>query len=1248
MSTQNRREEEWRHDEGEREENDGAAERRPPPPLPPPTAAAPAQSTPHSLQVGTSDIFPSHLFHESFRKSFLLELDQLCQLAWEISRMDENEVEKKMDECNDDNNSNGLFEKKIESLYTRWNFFDDLYSEHTKCEDLTVFPELNLRVANVTKAYELEHEAEEWLFEEVGGLVKTVWKETNGDEGDAAGTAKEKNDTKTTTSISKNNSDKNDFGKRESIKLVLAKAARGLHATRTMLKAHLAKESAHVLPLLKKHFSEDEQAKMTWSFLEKFPTEKVTGILEWVFGEMMMGEEEREYLENLEMYLRAPSVKTCAEAMALKSKLKKMVEDVSDEEERKRTKERVEKAPILSLLFEKEGGEETNNALETTTANALPNKPPQNRNRRNRHKETASLSSRQKQKKNKKLPIDHIFQFHDALRVELNRMETEILQLPTDGASSSDAKLVREIEGRFVFLQGVYEAHSKSEDNVVFPQLEKKKALVNVSHSYTLDHEHESELFEDMLSLIEKLKKHVNREILKEDERTKRRKGSKKASTTTTTTTTRNTNKSSKKNRKGDDVEEHQEVEVGEAEEDSGTIVRKLQETCVALKVSLETHVKKEEDELWPLFEEHFSIEEQETLVGLIIGQTGAEVLKAMLDWVRRSLDSEEALVMMANMKQATENTRFAKWLNTWMTGEDPEAVRVLGLKKRAAIPEKATEEKEQKWRKIDANNAKRTANKQEEEEEEKRRNDQLQHQQNNNNNHHSDEDEISDATTATNTHVLGGHGVRQVSEYFDTLRKSQSADKLLSTSTSVDNQSEGDDTSKDGNSNQTDTGIFKPGWSDIFKMNQRQLENAIHILNRDDTLAPSRKAYLMQNLLASRWIAGNQKITEDKMELDAMMISGGSKNANNNDDVNTTTNTTSNIGAMQTVSASAEDDSNITNEKKHVSPSMKDAPNFTLRGGGSGDVLSANKKKNLDASSVDQPIVCYACPPTKAGKKVNVAADDGGGGANYKHENCLGCKHYHRKCKIVPVCCNVPFPCRFCHDDNSDHTMDRYNTKEMQCMKCALIQPVAKNCKKCNVEMARYFCKVCNLFDDLQDGRNVYHCPFCNVCRKGKGLGQDFFHCMKCNSCVSLVMGPHECLGKRSSMESECPVCKDFMFDSETPVKTLPCGHLMHTSCFETYTKHYYTCPLCRKSVGDFSVYFRMLDAILADEQKKTQKAEGEDADDDDQEETKAKKQKQKVKCNDCLEVTMADFHFVYHACGKCRSYNTVVEHER
>ncbi len=78
------------------------------------------------------------------------------------------------------------------------------------------------------------------------------------------------------------------------------------------------------------------------------------------------------------------------------------------------------------------------------------------------------------------------------------------------------------------------------------------------------------------------------------------------------------------------------------------------------------------------------------------------------------------------------------------------------------------------------------------------------------------------------------------------------------------------------------------------------------------------------------------------------------------------------------------------------------------------------------------------------------------------------------------------------------------------------------------------------------------------------------------------------------------------------------------------------------------------MLDAILADEQKKMSKtnaAKKEVADNDDEEEEgerrRREKRKQRVKCNDCLEVTMADFHFVYHACGKCRSYNTVVWNE-
>lgn len=40
-----------------------------------------------------------------------------------------------------------------------------------------------------------------------------------------------------------------------------------------------------------------------------------------------------------------------------------------------------------------------------------------------------------------------------------------------------------------------------------------------------------------------------------------------------------------------------------------------------------------EEAELWPLFSEHFSIREQQHLVGIIIGRTGAEVLQVSRAW---------------------------------------------------------------------------------------------------------------------------------------------------------------------------------------------------------------------------------------------------------------------------------------------------------------------------------------------------------------------------------------------------------------------------------------------------------------------------------------------------------------------------------------------------------------------------------------------------------------------------------------
>jgi len=42
----------------------------------------------------------------------------------------------------------------------------------------------------------------------------------------------------------------------------------------------------------------------------------------------------------------------------------------------------------------------------------------------------------------------------------------------------------------------------------------------------------------------------------------------------------------------------------------------------------------------------------------------------------------------------------------------------------------------------------------------------------------------------------------------------------------------------------------FKPGWKDIFRMNQSELESEIRKVSRDSSLDPRRKAYLIQNLM--------------------------------------------------------------------------------------------------------------------------------------------------------------------------------------------------------------------------------------------------------------------------------------------------------------------------------------------------------------------------------------------------------------
>ncbi|KAE8662343.1 Zinc finger protein-related isoform 4 [Hibiscus syriacus] len=220
-------------------------------------------------------------------------------------------------------------------------------------------------------------------------------------------------------------------------------------------------------------------------------------------------------------------------------------------------------------------------------------------------------------------PIDTIFKFHKAIRKDLEYLDVESGKL-----SDCDESLLRRFIGRFHLLWGLYRAHSNAEDDIVFPSLESKETLYNVSHSYTLDHKQEEKLFEDINNVLSELS-HLHESFTK-------------GHVTTDTSIELSGACDADYLRKYNDL------------------ATKLQGMCKSIRVTLDHHIFREELELWPLFGKHFSLEEQDKLVWRIIGTTGAEVLQSMLPWVTAALTQEEQN-KMDTWKQATKNT--IRWI---------------------------------------------------------------------------------------------------------------------------------------------------------------------------------------------------------------------------------------------------------------------------------------------------------------------------------------------------------------------------------------------------------------------------------------------------------------------------------------------------------------------------------------------------------------------------------------------------------
>ncbi|KAF9598373.1 hypothetical protein IFM89_027275 [Coptis chinensis] len=196
-----------------------------------------------------------------------------------------------------------------------------------------------------------------------------------------------------------------------------------------------------------------------------------------------------------------------------------------------------------------------------------------------------------------------------------------------------------------------------------------------------------------------------------------------------------------------------------------------------------------------------------------------------------------------------------------------------------------------------------------------------------------------------------------------------------------------------------------------------------------------------------------------------------------------------------------------------------------------------------------------------------------------------IRCAHYKRKCKIRAPCCDEIFDCRHCHNEAKNsmevypldrHDLPRHEVNKVICSLCNTEQDVHQNCINCGVCMGKYFCGICNFFDD-DVSKNQYHCIGCGICRTGGK--ENFFHCDRCGCCyASSLKNSHRCVER--AMHHNCPVCFEYLFDSMKDISVLQCGHTIHLDCLKEMEMHFkFACPVCSRSVCDMSKVWEKLD---------------------------------------------------------------------
>jgi len=238
--------------------------------------------------------------------------------------------------------------------------------------------------------------------------------------------------------------------------------------------------------------------------------------------------------------------------------------------------------------------------------------------------------------------------------------------------------------------------------------------------------------------------------------------------------------------------------------------------------------------------------------------------------------------------------------------------------------------------------------------------------------------------------------------------------------------------------------------------------------------------------------------------------------------------------------------------------------------------------------------------------------------------EDKFRCKHYKRKCQFVTPCCGDKlYRCRFCHDEEQNHTLRREDVVEIECSVCGLRQPVQQNCSSCGTLFGKYFCFDCKLYDD--EDKQQFHCDGCGICRVGGR--ENYFHCDRCDMCLpNHLQGAHKCVERVS--RSNCPVCQEDIHTSRIPSQIPPCNHLIHKTCFdEMVSAGHYACPICGVSMMNMTDIWKIYDKEISETPMPEEYHD----------------LYANIQCRDCNKPSLTSFHILGLKCVDCGSYNTV-----